>query len=104
MTEDDEWGRKDRTLMEGHDQLVALKLPNLVGDGLHLEECITVISDRHYISCKQKQSGSKQQLKSMIIIISNRLQSAELIPSLSTRLFCMSSAAMYSENYDSQCS
>lgn len=47
MTEDDEWGRKDRTLMEGHDQLVALKLPNLVGDGLHLEECITVIKDSY---------------------------------------------------------
>lgn len=42
MTEDDEGRRKDRSLMEGHDQLIALELPNLVGDGLHLEERITV--------------------------------------------------------------
>ena len=42
MTEDDEGWRKDWALMEGHDELVALKLPNLVGDGLHLEERVAV--------------------------------------------------------------
>lgn len=28
--------------MKGHDQLIALELPHLVGDGLHLEECVAV--------------------------------------------------------------
>ena len=46
VTEDDEWWRKDRPLMEGHNELVALELPNLVGDGLHFEECITM-TDNH---------------------------------------------------------
>lgn len=32
--------------MEGHDELVALELPHLVGDGLDLEECITADSHR----------------------------------------------------------
>lgn len=45
VTEDDEGWRKDWALMEGHDELVALELPNLVGDGLHLEECITMMTD-----------------------------------------------------------
>lgn len=40
MTEDDKGRRENRTLMEGHNQLVPLKLPHLVGDGLHLEECV----------------------------------------------------------------
>ena len=44
VTEDDEGWRKDWALMEGHDELVALKLPNLVGDGLHLEERVTVMT------------------------------------------------------------
>lgn len=44
MTEDDEGWRKDWPLMEGHDKLIALKFPNLVGDGLHLEECITMMT------------------------------------------------------------
>lgn len=43
MTEDDEGRRKDRPLVEGHDQLIALELPNLVGDGLHLEERVTTM-------------------------------------------------------------
>ena len=42
VTEDDEGRRKDWSLMEGHDKLIALKLPNLVGDGLHFEERITM--------------------------------------------------------------
>lgn len=42
MTEDDEGWRKDWSLMERHNKLIALKLPNLVGNGLHLEERITM--------------------------------------------------------------
>lgn len=45
MTEDDEGRRKNWSLMEGHDKLIALKLPDLVGDGLHLEERITMRRD-----------------------------------------------------------
>ena len=47
VTEDDEGWRKDWTLMEGHNELVTLELPNLVGDGLHLEECIATMMDNH---------------------------------------------------------
>lgn len=36
--EDDEGGRQDGTVVEGHDQLIPLELPHLVRDGLHLEE------------------------------------------------------------------
>ena len=39
---DDEGGRQDRTVVEGHDQLIPLELPHLVGDGLHLEEGVAV--------------------------------------------------------------
>lgn len=42
VAENDERRRKDRTFMEGHDQLVPLELPHLVGDGLHFKECVTV--------------------------------------------------------------
>ncbi len=42
VTENDERRRKDRTFMEGHDQLVPLELPHLVRDGLHFKECVTV--------------------------------------------------------------
>lgn len=45
VTEDNEGWRKDRTLVEGHNELVALELPHLVGDGLHFEECITMLTD-----------------------------------------------------------
>lgn len=45
VTEDDEGWREDWALMKGHNELVALELPNLVGDGLHLEECITMMMD-----------------------------------------------------------
>lgn len=45
VTENDEGWRKDWAFMEGHDELVTLELPNLVGDGLHLEECITMMMD-----------------------------------------------------------
>lgn len=40
VAEDDERRRQDRPLVKGHDQLVTLELPHLVGDGLHLEERI----------------------------------------------------------------
>lgn len=43
--EDDEGGRQDGAVVEGHDQLIPLELPHLVGDGLHLEECITTMTD-----------------------------------------------------------
>lgn len=46
MTEDDEWGRKNWPLMKGHDELVSLELPNLVGDGFHLKECVTEMKDK----------------------------------------------------------
>lgn len=36
--EDNEWRRQDGPVMEGHDELVSLELPHLVGDGLHLKE------------------------------------------------------------------
>lgn len=39
---DNEGGRQDGAVVEGHDQLISLELPHLVGDGLHFEECITV--------------------------------------------------------------
>ena len=39
--EDDERRRQDGTVVEGHDQLITLELPHLVGDGLHLEEGVT---------------------------------------------------------------
>lgn len=55
VTEDDEWWRKDWPLMEGHYELVALELPNLVGDGLHLEECITMMTDNHRQICQTNQ-------------------------------------------------
>lgn len=42
VAENDERRRKDRPFMEGHDQLVPLELPHLVGDGLHFKECVTV--------------------------------------------------------------
>ena len=45
MTQDDEGGRKHRPLVEGHDQLVALELPHLIGDGLHFEECIAKMTN-----------------------------------------------------------
>jgi len=45
VTDDDEWWRKHGALMEGHNELVALEFPNLVGDGLHLEECIATMTD-----------------------------------------------------------
>lgn len=53
VTEDDERWRKDWALVKGHNELITLKLPNLVGDGLHLEECITT-SDKN---------GGKSQTK-----------------------------------------
>lgn len=47
VAEDDERWWEDWPLMEGHNELVTLKLPNLVGDGLHLEECVTMTADNH---------------------------------------------------------
>ena len=38
----DERGGQDGPVVEGHDQLVPLELPHLVGDGLHLEEGVAV--------------------------------------------------------------
>ena len=47
VTEDDErWGQ-DGPLVEGHDQLVALELPHLVGDRLHFEERVAMVTDKH---------------------------------------------------------
>lgn len=44
--EDDERGREDGTVVEGHDQLIPLELPHLIGDGLHLEEGVAVNEKR----------------------------------------------------------
>ena len=46
VREDDERGRQDGPVVEGHDQLVPLELPHLVGDGLHLEEGVAVRVNR----------------------------------------------------------
>lgn len=40
--EDNQWRRQNGTIVKGHDQLIALELPHLVGDGLHLKECVAV--------------------------------------------------------------
>ena len=42
VTEDDEGGREHGPFVEGHDELVALELPHLVGDGLDLDEGVAV--------------------------------------------------------------
>lgn len=51
--EDDEGGRQDGTVVEGHDELITLELPHLVGDGLHLKERVAVEEKRRklYLSC-----------------------------------------------------
>lgn len=36
MAQEDEGGREDRLLMVGHNEMVTLKLPHQIGDGLHL--------------------------------------------------------------------
>lgn len=57
VTEDDEGWRKNWALMERHNELVTLELPNLVGDGLHLEECITVMMDNERQKCHTDQAS-----------------------------------------------
>ena len=42
VREDDERRGQDGPVVEGHDQLVPLELPHLVGDGLHLKEGVAV--------------------------------------------------------------
>ena len=42
VTEHDEGRREDRTVMEDHNQLISLELPDLVGDGLHLHKSVAV--------------------------------------------------------------
>lgn len=42
MGDDDEGGGQDGAVVEGHDQLIPLELPHLVGDGLYLEEGVAV--------------------------------------------------------------
>lgn len=42
VAEDDHRRREDRPVVEGHDQLVALEFPHLVGYGLHLEEGVAL--------------------------------------------------------------
>lgn len=41
VTEDDEGWRKDWAFVKGHYELITLKLPHLVRNGLHLKECVT---------------------------------------------------------------
>lgn len=45
VTEDDEGRGEDGPLVEGHDELVPLELPHLVGDGLHLKEGVAMTTD-----------------------------------------------------------
>lgn len=42
VAEDDKRRGQDGPVVEGHDQLIALKLPHLVGNGLDLEEGVAV--------------------------------------------------------------
>ena len=42
VAEDDEGRRQDRTVVERHDQLISLKLPHLVGNGLDFKESVAV--------------------------------------------------------------
>lgn len=42
MRKDNQGRRQDGTVVKGHDQLIALELPHLVGDGLHLKEGVAV--------------------------------------------------------------
>lgn len=44
--EDDERWRQDGTVVKGHDQLIPLELPHLIGNRLHLKERVTVESKR----------------------------------------------------------
>lgn len=54
VAEDDERRRKDRPLVKSHDQLVALELPHLIGDGLHLEERVAAVTNDGF---KKKRGG-----------------------------------------------
>lgn len=42
VREDNQGRWKDGTIMKGHDELISLELPHLVGNGLHLKECVAV--------------------------------------------------------------
>lgn len=44
VTEDNEWWREHWPFMKGHDELVSLELPNLIGDGLHFKEGVTTMT------------------------------------------------------------
>lgn len=48
MGENDEGRRQDGPVVEGHNQLIALELPHLVGDGLHLKEGVAVDEKRRH--------------------------------------------------------
>lgn len=67
MTEDDEGWRKNWSLMEGHDKLIALKLPNLVGNGLHLEERITMrtVRTKWYSINRNKECVKKEEKRDL---------------------------------------
>lgn len=67
MGEDDEGGGQDGTVVEGHDELITLELPHLVGDGLHLKERVAVEKKRRIfihpvilIVCPQVTSDSTE--------------------------------------------
>jgi len=50
VAEDDERRGQDGPVVEGHDQLISLELPHLVGDGLHLKEGVAVGTKRSEVS------------------------------------------------------
>lgn len=80
VTEDDEGWGKDWALVKGHDQLVTLELPNLVGDGLHLEECIAIMThnnNQKYKMHRETKKGSKIIVTS-VFFNSNQLFSCGL--------------------------
>lgn len=47
--EDNEGGWQDGTVVEGHNQLIPLKLPHLIGDGLHLKESVALERNRRQV-------------------------------------------------------
>lgn len=46
MAEDDERGRQNGTVVKGHDQLISLKLPHLVGNGLDFKKSVAVMEKK----------------------------------------------------------
>lgn len=48
MAQEDEGGREDRLLVVGHNEVIALVLPNQIGNGLYLNIYIAAKQKAHY--------------------------------------------------------